>query len=48
MIRRLYDWVMGWSESPYAVPALFVIAFAESSFFERLPADARAGISHAR
>ena len=38
MIRRLYDWVMGWSESPYATPALFVIAFAESSFFP-IPPD---------
>ena len=38
MIRRLYYWVMGWSESPYAVPALFVIAFAESSFFP-IPPD---------
>jgi membrane protein YqaA with SNARE-associated domain len=38
MIRRLYDWVMGWSESPYAVPALFLIAFAESSFFP-IPPD---------
>jgi len=38
MIRRLYDWVMGWSESRYAVPALFLIAFAESSFFP-IPPD---------
>jgi len=38
MIRRLYDWVMGWSESPYATPALFLIAFAESSFFP-IPPD---------
>ena len=38
MIRRLYDWVMGWSESPYATAALFLIAFAESSFFP-IPPD---------
>jgi membrane protein YqaA with SNARE-associated domain len=38
MVRRLYDWVMGWSESPYATPALFLIAFAESSFFP-IPPD---------
>ena len=38
MIRRLYDWVMGWSKSRYAVPALFLIAFAESSFFP-IPPD---------
>ena len=38
MIRRLYEWVMGWSESRYATPALFAIAFAESSFFP-IPTD---------
>jgi membrane protein YqaA with SNARE-associated domain len=38
MIRRLYEWVMGWSESRYATPALFAIAFAESSFFP-IPPD---------
>ena len=38
MIRRLYDWVMDWSESRYATPALFLIAFAESSFFP-IPPD---------
>ena len=32
-IRRLYDWVLGWAESPYSGYALFVLAFAESSFF---------------
>ena len=38
MIRKLYDWVMDWSESRYAIPALFLIAFAESSFFP-IPPD---------
>ncbi|MCA1959377.1 MAG: hypothetical protein LDL33_01175, partial [Desulfomonile sp.] len=33
LLRRLYDWVLSWAETPYAVPALFVLAFAESSFF---------------
>jgi membrane protein YqaA with SNARE-associated domain len=33
MLRRLYDWVMRWAQSPYATPALFVLAVAESSFF---------------
>lgn len=37
-IRRLYDWVIGWSATRYAVPALFVLAFAESSFFP-IPPD---------
>lgn len=32
-LRKLYDWVLGWAETPYAVPALFVLAFTESSFF---------------
>jgi membrane protein YqaA with SNARE-associated domain len=33
IIRRLYDWVLHWAETRYAVPALFLLAFAESSFF---------------
>ena len=36
--RRLYDWVLSWAETPYAVPALFLLAFAESSFFP-IPPD---------
>ncbi|MGD8397033.1 MAG: YqaA family protein [Candidatus Eiseniibacteriota bacterium] len=32
-LRRLYDWVLHWAETPYGVPALAVLAFAESSFF---------------
>jgi membrane protein YqaA with SNARE-associated domain len=32
-LRRLYDWVLSWAETPYAVPALFILAFSESSFF---------------
>ena len=32
-IRRLYDWVLSWADTRYAVAALFVLAFAESSFF---------------
>lgn len=32
-IRRLYEWVVHWAETPYAVPALFMLALAESSFF---------------
>jgi len=33
MVRRLYDWVLGWAEHPAGVAALAVLAFAESSFF---------------
>lgn len=32
-IRSLYDWVLSWADTPYGAPALFIIAFAESSFF---------------
>ena len=33
LIRRLYDWVLHWAETPYGMPALALLAFAESSFF---------------
>lgn len=32
-LRSFYDWVLTWAHSPYALPALAVVAFAESSFF---------------
>jgi membrane protein YqaA with SNARE-associated domain len=32
-LRRLYDWVLHWADTPYAAPALFLLAFSESSFF---------------
>ncbi len=32
-MRRLYDWVLHWAETPYGTPALFLLSFAESSFF---------------
>jgi membrane protein YqaA with SNARE-associated domain len=31
--RRLYDWVLHWAETAYGSVALFVLSFAESSFF---------------
>lgn len=34
----LVDWVLGWAQSPSGEAALFVIAFAESSFFP-IPPD---------
>ena len=37
-IRRLYDWVLGWADTPYGVPALLVLSFTESSFFP-IPPD---------
>lgn len=37
-VRRLYNWVLHWAETPYGAPALFLLAFAESSFFP-IPPD---------
>ena len=37
-IRRLYDWVLGWADTPYGIPALLVLSFTESSFFP-IPPD---------
>jgi len=38
MLRRLYDWVLHWAETPHGTWALFLLAFAESSFFP-IPPD---------
>ncbi|RME72030.1 MAG: DedA family protein [Verrucomicrobia bacterium] len=38
MIRKLYKWVLHWADTPYALPALFLLAFTESSFFP-IPPD---------
>jgi membrane protein YqaA with SNARE-associated domain len=38
MLRRLYDWVLRWAETPYGSWALFLLAFSESSFFP-IPPD---------
>lgn len=32
-LRRTYDWVLSWAHTPYAFPALIILAFCESSFF---------------
>lgn len=37
-IRRLYQWVLHWAETPYGTPALFALSLAESSFFP-IPPD---------
>ena len=37
-LRKLYNWVLSWAESKWAVPALFILAFMESSFFP-IPPD---------
>jgi len=38
MVRRMYDWVLSWANTPYGTPALFVISLMESSFFP-IPPD---------
>lgn len=37
-VRRLYDWVLHWGETPYGPVALAILAFAEASFFP-IPPD---------
>lgn len=37
-IRRLYNWTISWADRPHGTWALFLIAFAESSFFP-IPPD---------
>jgi membrane protein YqaA with SNARE-associated domain len=32
-LRRLYDWVLHWADTPYGAPALFILSFVESSVF---------------
>ena len=32
-LRKLYDWVLHWADTPYGAPALFILSFVESSFF---------------
>lgn len=38
VVRRLYDWVLHWAQTPYGPTALFLLALAESSFFP-IPPD---------
>ncbi len=38
MMKRLYDWVLHWADTPYGAPALFILALMESSFFP-IPPD---------
>ncbi len=33
ILRRLYDWVLSWAHKKYSSAALFVLSFAEASFF---------------
>lgn len=38
MLRRLYDWILGFADHPYAIWILGGVSFAESSFFP-IPPD---------
>jgi membrane protein YqaA with SNARE-associated domain len=38
LLKRLYNWVLHWADTPYGTPALFALSFAESSFFP-IPPD---------
>lgn len=38
IVRRLYNWVLSWADSPYGLAALAIISFAEASFFP-IPPD---------
>ncbi|OHB80888.1 MAG: hypothetical protein A2V98_15470 [Planctomycetes bacterium RBG_16_64_12] len=38
ILKSLYLWVLSWADTPYGTPALFVLAFTESSFFP-IPPD---------
>ena len=38
LLRRLYNWVLSWADSPHGIIALAGISFAESSFFP-IPPD---------
>ena len=38
ILRRMYDWVLSWANSAYGTVALFLVSFAESSFFP-IPPD---------
>lgn len=33
VMHRLYNWTLGWAKTKYAQTSLFLLAFAESSFF---------------
>lgn len=38
IVRRLYDWVLGWAANSYGLTALVILALAESVFFP-IPPD---------
>lgn len=38
LLKYLYDWVLSWANTPFGLYALFILAFAEASFFP-IPPD---------
>ena len=38
MFRKLYEWILHWAYTPWGATALFILSFAESSFFP-IPPD---------
>ena len=38
LLRKLYDWVLHWANTPYGPIALFILSFSEASFFP-IPPD---------
>jgi membrane protein YqaA with SNARE-associated domain len=38
LLKKMYNWVLKWAETPYGPAALFILAFAESVFFP-IPPD---------
>ncbi|MFC1834073.1 YqaA family protein [Thermodesulfobacteriota bacterium] len=48
IVRSLYEWVLSWADSPYGVPALFGLSFAESSFFPIPPDPLLMGLAIAK
>jgi membrane protein YqaA with SNARE-associated domain len=47
-LRRLYDWVLSWADTPHGTWALAGISFAESSFFPIPPDVLQIALSVAR
>ena len=33
LLRKLYNWVLHFAETPYGLPALFILSFSEAFFF---------------
>ena len=48
IVRRLYDWVLSWAETRYGTPALFTLAFLESSVFPVPPDVLQIALSAAK